>query len=185
MPTLPHKTTQIIQSHAALIVAVTKACLHPQLAAEAEPLLEMAQTHGWSDLVATLRQILSGNRDIGLIKGLDEEDGIIVEAVLRGIQNPSTLPDPNEQANGDMAAPGLAALIHAACGGDLMARQMISTLASQMSGTNGDMKRLGTAVARMVEGERDIDKLLINMDSRGEKLVRDILKNLDEMATVG
>jgi hypothetical protein len=54
-------------------------------------------------------------------------------------------------------------------------------MAEQMTHTQGDMSRLGKAVSRMVQGEREIDKLCEGMDTRGEKLVTDILTELSKL----
>ena len=45
--------------------------------------------------------------------GLDEEDSILLDAILRGLDNPATLPALDVQPDGSAAAPGLAALIDA------------------------------------------------------------------------
>lgn len=183
MATLPEKTQQVIQSHSQLIVAVVKACQNRELLPELEPVLESARQNGWGDLVKAIRSILGGNRDTGVLAGLDEEDTIIIEAILRGLQDPASLPDPMAVSDPTMAAPGLAYMIHAAETGDPNALQMIASISEQMTHTFGDMSRLGKAISRMVHGERDADKLCEGMDTRGEKLVSDILDELNKLRT--
>lgn len=175
------KDQQIIQSHAKLIVMVVQACQNHGQIQQLEPILASAHENGWQDLVRIIRLILGGQREPTLLAGLDEEDGVIIDAILRGIQNPGTLPDPNVTSDPTMAAPGLAFMIHAAETGDTSALQLIATMAEQMTHTQGDMSRLGKAVSRMVQGERGIDKLCEGMDTRGEKLITDILEELNKL----
>jgi hypothetical protein len=183
MANLPEKDQQIIQSHAQLIVNVVKACQNRELLSQLDPVLESARQNGWEDLVKAIRSILGGNRESGVLADLDEEDTIIVEAILRGLQDPASLPDPAAASDPTMAAPGLAYMIHAAETGDPNALQMIASIAEQMTHTVGDMSRLGKAISRMVHGERDTDKLCEGMDTRGEKLVSDILHELNKLRT--
>jgi hypothetical protein len=184
MSSLPEKTEQIIRSHAILIVTVVKVCQNPQLLPELEPLLAHAQNNGWTALVAAIRNILKGKRNTSALTGLDEEDTIIIDAILRGLQNPDTLPDVNAKPQADLAAPALANMIHAACTGDAMALSMIATMAEQMTNTQGDMARLGGAISKMVNNdERDPDILCKNMSEKGEKLVVDILAELTKLST--
>ncbi len=181
MTSLPAKEQQIIQSHAKLIVGVVQACQNRDLIPQLEPALISAHKNGWDDLVRVIRLILDGKREPAVLAGLDEEDSVIIDAILRGIQSPETLPDPNVTSDPTAAAPGLAFMIHAADSGDTNALQLIANMAEQMTYTQGDMSRLGKVVSRMVQGERDVDKLCEDMDTRGEKLVLDILEELNKL----
>ena len=183
MHPLPEKAEQIVRSHAILIVTVVKACQNPQLLPELEPMLVHAQNNGWTALVSAIRSIVKGKRDPSLLTGLDGEDSIIVDAILRGLQNPDSLPSLNTKPQADLAAPALANMIHAACTGDAMALSMIATMAEQMTNTQGDMARLGGAISKMVNNdERDPDILCKNMSEKGEKLVLDILSELTRLS---
>ncbi len=183
MSELPEKTEQVIRSHALLIVNVVKSCQNPQALPMLEPMLEHAHNNGWTGLVVAIRKILKGNRDAGLVAGLDDEDTIIIEAILLGLQNPETLPDPNAKQQGELAAPALANMIHDAATGDPMALSMIANMAEQMVNTSGDMARLGVAISRMVNNdERDADKLCDKMSEKGEKLVLEILSELTKLS---
>lgn len=183
MPTLPAKSEQIIQAHAILIVMVVKVCQNPQLLPELEPMLQHALNNGWNDLVMAIRKILKGDRSQTLLADLDDEDSVIVDAILRGLQDPSTLPSMDTKPKPDLAAPALANMIHAAGSGDAMALSMIATMAEQMTATKGDMARLGGAISKMVNNdERDPAILTKNMSERGEKLVLDILQELTKLS---
>jgi hypothetical protein len=183
MATLPERAQQIIQSHAQLIHAVVHACQNRDSASELEPLLEVATANGWADLVAAIRRILGGDRNSNLLNDLDEEDHAIIEAILRGLQDPSTLPDLSRSTDPGMAAPGLAYMIHSASTGDTTALQMLGAMAEQMNQAGGQMTRLGAAISRIMQGETDPDRLCEGMDARGEKLVLDIVAELNRLRT--
>jgi hypothetical protein len=183
MTTLPERTQQIIQSHAQLIHAVVHACQNRDSAAELEPLLEVATANGWTDLVPAIRRILGGDRNTSLLDGLDEEDHAIIDAILRGLQDPATLPDLSRSAEPEMAAPGLAYMIHSASTGDTNALQMLGSMAEQMNQAGGQMTRLGAAISRIMQGETDPDRLCEGMDTRGEKLVLEIVAELKRLRT--
>ena len=95
MPALPEKDQQILVAHAGLVHAVVRTCHNRDLMPQLEQLLKLSEENGWTQLVATIRRILGGQRDTSLLLGLDEEDRAIAEAILRGLQNPETLPDLN------------------------------------------------------------------------------------------
>lgn len=181
MSNLPEKTEQIVQAHAGLIHRVVIACQNRAIIPDLEEILKQATDNGWTDLVAAIRKILAGQRDVGAFRNLDEEDFTIIEAMLRGIQNPATLPDLATEFDANMAAPGLASMIHAARGGNLEALQLIANMASQMLQAGGDMARLAGLIRPLVTGERDADKLCEGMGESGQKLVLGILRELAKL----
>ena len=121
MYTPPDRDQQIRQTHAPLIHQVVMACHNLEARNQLEPMLKMATEQGWSELVNHIRLILDGGRDEALTLGLDEEDTVIIRAILEGIQNPASLPELNQGADPTVAAPGLAHMIHAANRGDAAA----------------------------------------------------------------
>jgi hypothetical protein len=131
-------------------------------------------------MVMALRQVIAGRRDSSVYAGLDDDDRIIVEAILRGIQDPATLPDPSQQPDASAAAPGLAGLIHAAATGDVAALSALANMAEQMVRVGGDMARLGGSMRRLVDGERDVDLLTRGMTAQGRDLV---VKLVEELAS--
>jgi streptomycin 6-kinase len=145
-------------------------------------MLQMAQQQGWDDLVRTVNAILQGRRDEALLNGLDEEDTVIIRSILLGIQNPASLPDPNQGADPAMAAPGLAHKIHAASRGDAQALQAAAYMAEQMINTQGDMRLLGGQIKRLLDGERNPDVLCKGMGPSGQQLVLNILEELNMLA---
>jgi hypothetical protein len=178
MFTLPERDQQIIQSHAPFIVSVVMACQDPGLVSEVEPVLKAAESMGQQVLAGAIRKILEGSREPELVQGLDQDDAVIVDAILRGLQDPNTLPDPNKPSNPAAAAPGLANIIREAASGDPQALQMIDAMAEQMTSMGGSMAQMGSSLHQLVEGVRDPDVLCENMDANATVLV---VKILDEL----
>jgi hypothetical protein len=180
--TLPSREEQIVRTHAELIVAVVRACHDPQLAPALATPLRVSEQNGWTQLVAAIRRILKGERSPSLLRGLDDEDAAIVTAILRGLQNPATLPSLSA-SKGDptLAAPGLAHLIHDAARGDAHALSYLGSLAQQMAEVSGDMARLGGIIRRLVDGERDPERLIAGMGKEGQDLVLSLLDELGKL----
>jgi hypothetical protein len=179
---IPEREQQIRLAHATLIHQVVRTCHNRDQRAELESVLEVAAQQGWTELVQVIRRIVGGQRDEALLQGLDEEDTVIIRAILDGLQNPATLPDPNQQGDPTMAAPGLAQMIHAAGSGDAQALQAVSMMAQQMMAAPGDMARLGGNMKRLVDGERDADKLCQGMGASGEQLMLSLIEELNRLA---
>ena len=104
MATLPEKDQQIIDAHTGLIHRVVIACRNRDMVPDLEEILAQAEQNGWIQLVAALRKVLAGNRSETLLNSLDDEDRVIVSCILRGLQNPDTLPDLGKPVDGSMAA---------------------------------------------------------------------------------
>ena len=180
-----YRQQQIIAVHAAFITQVVQCLQSTERRTELEQLVKSAEDNGWADLGSAIRRIASGRRDMELLNGLDEEDQTIAEAILRGLQDPSTLPDPNAPADPAQAAPGLAHMIHAAGSGNPQALQLIADMAEQMSKAGGSMARLAAAIRPMINGEREPEELCKKMDSKTEQLVLGILKELERLQEKG
>lgn len=181
MSSLPGYEQQVAQAHAALIVQVVKTLQNPVLRPELDRLLVMAEQNGWTELVATIHRLLQGERGEALLHGLDQEDAAIVRAILRGLQDPGSLPDPNQRADATMAAPGLAHMIQQARSGNVQALELLGHMAEQMTRAGGDMARLGGLMRRLVDGERDPNVLSQGMGPQGEQLLVSILDELAKL----
>jgi len=179
----PEKQQQIAKFHAPLIVNVVNSLNDTSLRPGLEHVLKASAENGWEKLVAAIRKILNGQRDSSLLKGLDEEDKIIIDTILKGIQNPTSMPDPNQEADPTLAAPMLAQLINDASKGDSNALSMLGQMAEQMSTTQGDLARFSTLIKPLVDGERDVDKLCDKIGAQGESLVVSILSELSKLDT--
>jgi hypothetical protein len=158
-------------------------CQDRQRVPDLDEILKQAEQNGWLQLVATIRKILAGSRDAALLKGLDDEDRVIVQSILQGLQNPDTLPDLAAGADGAMAAPGIAAMVNGARRGNLETLQLLGNMAQQMLQAGGDMARLAAILRPLVQGERDAEKLTAGMGADGEKLVLAILDELGRLDT--
>ena len=175
---LPETKEQILQSHTGLIHRVVMHCNNPGSVPDMEQVLQMAAENEWTALVTVIRDIMSGNRDESILLPLDEEDRVIAESILQGLQDPNTLPPLETDINSEMAAPGIAGLVHASRNGNVQALQIIGNMAKQMLEAGGDMGILAGRIRPLVDGERDADKLTENMTDKGQKLMLDILEEL-------
>ena len=175
----PDRKQQIIQTHSSLIRLVVHSLQQEELRPKLDEVLTISANNGWTDLVKTIRKILSGERNRESLLTADEEDIVIINAILDGIQNPALLPE-SDAAAGDptMAAPGIAHMIHEAATGNTQALVLLSNMAEQMSGAGGDMSRLGGIMKTILDGERDADTLTKGMAQQGRSLVMSILDEL-------
>ena len=181
MSEMPSKTEQIRQAHAGLIHRAVAAVTNPEARQQLEGVLQISEQNGWGALVARIRRVLAGERDEQLLNGLDEEDRVIVAAVLEGLRDPRTLPPVQATGNPALAAPGLARMIHAAASGDVQSLHLLSGMAEQMSALGGDMGRLAGALRPLMNGERDPDVLARGMTAQGEGLLLAILEELGRL----
>lgn len=176
----PDKLEQILQTHAGLIVAVVQTIHNPELIPQLNHVLKQSEQNGWTGLVKIIRKIVSGSRESRLIEGLDVEDQVIIDAILKGIQDPGSLPKPEQQGDATTAAPMLAQLVHDASRGDHDAVIMLGGLAEQMSHAGGDLSNLSAVIKNMIDGERSIDKLCSRMGPQGESLITAIISELSK-----
>lgn len=180
MRELPERTQQIRLVHAQFIRQVVETCGAPERRAAFEQLVSAAEQQGWIALGAALRRVVSGDRSVAVLQGLDEEDLVIAESVLMGLQDPRTLPDPAKAQDPTLAAPGLAQMIHAARSNP-QALAIIGDMADQMSRVGGSMARLAGVIRPLINGERDPDRLCKGMDTQTEQLVLDLIAELGKL----
>lgn len=174
----PDTTEQILQSHTGLIHRVVMHCNNHGSVPDLEQVLQQAEENDWKQLVVVIRNIMSGTREESVLLGLDEEDRVIAESILRGLQDPQTLPALDADIDSTMAAPGIAGLVHASRNGNAQALQIIGNMAKQMLAAGGDMGILAGRIRPLVEGERDTDKLTEKMGEKGQKLMLEIVEEL-------
>ena len=178
MPITPEKAQQILQTHASLVLAVVQTINNPEYKPQLDMVLQQSAENGWQSLVAVINKILAGSREQSLVNGLDDEDSVIVDSILRGLQDPATLPKVEQTGDATKAAPMLARLINDARHGDHNALSMLGSMAEQMSRAGDDMANLGAVLKDMIDGERSVDKLCSRMGVQGESLVTQILNEL-------
>ncbi len=177
------KTEQVLQTHAGLILAVVQTIHNPELKPHLEQALQASAQNGWQSLVNVINKIVAGSREQSLLNGLDDEDSIIVDSILKGLQDPSTLPESNTAGDATKAAPMLARMISEASRGDHNAVSMLGSMAEQMSRAGGDMANLSAVIKDMIDGERNIDKLCTRMGPQGESLITQIMSELAKLDT--
>ncbi len=139
MPQMPDRHEQIRLVHAQFIRQVVETCQNRERRRELETVLQGAEQQGWVALVGAVRRISRGERGPMVFTGLDEEDQVIATAILLGLQDPRTLPDPAKAQDPSLAAPGLAHMIHAAAHGNAQALILIGNMADQMLKVGGDL----------------------------------------------
>jgi Trp operon repressor len=175
----PSVQQQIMQMHASLIVLVVQVAQNPTHRQQLDDILKVSADNGWTDLVRVIYKIIAGNHSASLQQNLDSEDAVIIGAILRGIQDPATLPDPEaESGDSTMAAPSIAHMIIQASTGNTQALTMLSIMAEQMSAAGGDMRHLGSIMKKLLDGERDPGILCEGMGASGISLVHSILSEL-------
>lgn len=174
---MPGRKEQILRMHADLIRGVVFACHNPALQPELEAVLQASEANGWTALAAAIRQILKGRRDATLLLPLDDDDQIIIEAILLGLRDPATLPSemPPDPA---LAVPGLSALVDAALKGDIESLSVVAGMAQQMTHAGGELARMGAALSRLLQGERDPDRLTEGMDRPARNLLLALIEDL-------
>jgi hypothetical protein len=72
-------------------------------------------------------------------------------------------------------------MIHAAGTGDVKAFAVLADMAEQMVKAGGDMARLGGNMRRLIDGERDVDKLTQGMGPLGRELMLNLLGELAKL----
>jgi tetratricopeptide (TPR) repeat protein len=86
-----------LETHLPLIAALVAAADEPETRTRLDPILQEMEKNGWSSLVTAIRRIIERERNPkALLAGLDEEDTLIVSAILAGIENPT---DPDSAGN--------------------------------------------------------------------------------------
>ncbi len=174
---LPSHHEQIVTAHAQFICTIVQCANNDGRRKEYEDTIKMAEQSGWQALAKAIRLIVAGNRDLSLIQGLDEEDKVVAEAIMRGMQDPRTLPNPHVKPNPTLAAPGLATMIQMAAT-DPNGLILIGNMADQMLKAGGSMGQLSGVLRPLIDGERDEDKLCAGKDEATQKLILDIIAEL-------
>ncbi len=169
---------EILQDHSTLIHRVVMHCNEPGSVADLEQILQLAEGNDWQKLVASIRNIMSGNRERALLHDLDEEESIIIESILNGLEDPGTLPTVTADLNSALAAPGIASLIHASMQGNTESLRIISNLTKKMQDSGGYYSNIAEAIKSMIDGERDLAKLTADISEQEQKLLAEILTEL-------
>ncbi|WP_308387523.1 hypothetical protein [Acidithiobacillus sp. AMEEHan] len=181
MQELPAFREQVRRAHAQLIVQVVAACQNVDRRPALRDSLRVATANGWEELVARLERIVAGERDATLLLGLDDEDYIVVESVLQGLQDPHSLPSPDAQADPSFAAPGIAGIVVAAQRGDTQALQWLGQMASQMQRAGGEMAKLGACLGPLSQGKTDVERLGKGLGASTRSLLHQIVEEMHKL----
>jgi hypothetical protein len=85
-------TQHVLQPLARLIVMTVIALENAEVRQQLEAAFEDAIQQGFGNLVSAIQRIINGERDeAALWEGLDDEDAMIVSAILQGIRDPDSL----------------------------------------------------------------------------------------------
>jgi len=180
----PENEEEILRSHEGLIKRVIIHCNNPGSVPDLEQILQMAEQNDWTDLVAVIRDIMSGNRDETLLSGLDDEERVIIEAILNSLkQGPISISGVRANYDSEHAGPGIASLIHASQAGDANAVEVFTNVTRQMAEEGGDLTVLASRLQLMLGGERNEETLCQQMDGKNLQLMQDILSELRNLET--
>ncbi|MDM7323219.1 MAG: hypothetical protein P3W87_008145, partial [Gammaproteobacteria bacterium] len=137
-----------------------------------ERLTQMVEAGG-NALVKAM--IVFVNGDVVDLKALEEEDQAILQAMQRGLEDPTFLAELEQDVSHQAAAP-LAALIYAATMGE---REALETLAGlREAADTPTATATAEALIAIVEGERKADALTSGLPEAQAGLVRAVLSEL-------
>lgn len=85
-------TAHEMKRHLPLIIGILEALKEPGEVEAFDSVLSSMEEHGWTQLAVAIRKLLSGERDADVLCGpLDIEDFMIIESILRALEDPSSL----------------------------------------------------------------------------------------------
>lgn len=143
---------------------------------------QLGETEDWKKLIASIRRILTGERDINRLRSqLDRVDFLIVRSILAGIgqertvytEHQSVINIDEERKFWDLL---IRAIAKAAQGGP-DAVQAVAPLLDELA-QQEDWNKLAGALSRILAGERDAQILLLGLDGTHTSIVVEILRRL-------
>jgi len=154
----------------------------------------MGQTDDWRNVVAAIRRILDGERDMQALRaGLDTTGYVIVHTILAQLLDFTSSHTSRSRSEGARQlaqateaeaaaqlrrqwAPVVQAVV-AACRGDAAAAAQLEPLLAQFS-KQDDWRHLAAALRRILTGERDPAALLPGLDANDTLIASDVLRAL-------
>lgn len=176
---------ELIREHASLICAVVDARYRPEHRDALLADLDQAEQNGWGKLCAAIRLILVD--EVMDMEGFDElnldvEDEAIVQAMILGIHDPDTLPDPSDNENPMLAPSGLAGIIATAATGEENALQLLAKMDDDLSQSDDEeLVAFGRILRRLLNGERHAQSLSMGLNERTQTLVYSVLEELNKL----
>jgi len=170
---------ELNQEDAVLVRLVVEAIKFPQYQPMLDKQLALADAAGgWTDLVTAIKNVLAGERSLSQFDHLDDEDRRVILAIFRGLDDFSDLPDASNVVDPQKTGLKIATLVMAVRCGNTQAGQSLSEIVAMMNNMGGDMKHVSGAVAQIVDGERDADRLCSSTAQAGTRIVQRILEEL-------
>lgn len=173
---------QLVQEHASLIVEVVEACSDKTKKQRLLEDLKVAEQNGWGKLCRAIRMILDGILEREDLGDMDVEDEAIVQAILVGLADPSTLPNPGDNANPMLAPEGLAGIIASAATGEENALQMLARMDTDLAESPvPELQQFGSVLRRLLNGERHTETLTLGLDERSASLIGAVVDELNKL----
>ena len=165
-------SSQICAAHIELIEQVAGAIGERHPAEQAQLLIARYREDGWIELARALQGWLEGETpDDG---SLDHEDSQIVAGISRAAENPQWLADLAERARAE-AAQGIANLIYAGTWGDHDALEVLAHM-REAARESGIRQSAADAFIAIVEGERDLERLLADHPQADPALIKAVFE---------
>jgi hypothetical protein len=89
--------------HSSRMKGTVLATQKPEVRTQLEEVLSRREERGWTNLVRAIRSTLEGERNADVAcEGLDVGDSMVIEAILQGLADPSSVQDllPDEEQDG-------------------------------------------------------------------------------------
>jgi hypothetical protein len=171
---------QLVQEHASLICEVVQACEDDSIKAQLLDNLTVAEENGWRYLCAGIRKILDGARTMEELDDMDVEDEAILQAIIAGLEDPSTLPRQDANANPMLAPAGIAGIIRDASHGEENALHVLARMDADLQSTHDpELMEFASVLRRLLNGERHTDTLTMNLNERTTSLVSAVVEELE------
>ena len=169
---------QEIKQWLPVIAAVAAACQgNAQAAEELEPFLQkMGATDDWRNLIATIRRVMAGERDLyALTDDLDRVRALIIRRVLSMLAGEQPLPHPpapspvettptgegeSGSKGGGLTLPQLLELVERAAGGDEQLGGQLFPAMQQLARDPAqppEVRKLGDVLLHVLIGDREVD----------------------------
>lgn len=181
MDNLSSDTKKILQENADLIHLVILALSDSKFIPQLNANLEQAEKNGWTDLVASVRKIISGVRDIAEFPDLDNEDRTVINGILKGIEDPASLPAVENSVEPDKIGTTIANYVYETNAGNKDARNNLNILSAELISGPGDLKQIASVIGLLVQGERDKQVLCGNMGHTGIAIIESILEEMTRL----
>jgi len=169
-------SSQICAAHIELIAHMANA-IDQSNHADVVPLIDRYREDGWTDLSHALSAWLEGKEP--QTEGLDDEDTQIIAGIQQALAEPAWLDSLADQARQE-AAGSIAALIFAGTWGDHDALEALAHM-REAAREAGLKHSAAEAFVDIVEGERDVQKLIDQHTEADPELLRAVMAQFNAL----